>query len=442
MTHINAGRIIKQLSEQWNGMPDKRKASNAQVYKMKDAVLSALGVFYTQCPSFLARQRDMGKRKGRSNAHSLFRVSAIPSDAQTRNMLDTLDESYFGADYEWLHEQVRVSGRLEAFRDVGNTYLIGLDGTDYFSSTQIHCEHCLERKDNTGQIHYRHGAIVPVLVKPGWSDVLALMPEMIVNQDGQVKQDCEQNAAKRWLSKQHFAPNSVTILGDDLYAHEPLCRQISLESQQSFIFVAKPDSHVYLYEWLDYSAKINAIEQWQERRWNGRHHELWRYRWINQAPLCAASDALRVNWLELTITHADSAAILYHNTWITNHLVGRDNLAQIADAGRARWKNENESHNVLKKHGYHIDHNFGHGDQHLAAVLFSLNVLAFLIHTVQQLIDTPYQLLRAALKTRQTFFDDLRALLRYQLFSSWEHLFIFMFDGLEIVCPPDLLSSP
>jgi len=64
-----------------------------------------------------------------------------------------------------------------------------------------------------------------------------MMPEMILNQDGQIKQDCEQNAAKRWLSKQKFAPRSATILGDDLYAHQPLCRQISLEIQQYFIWV-------------------------------------------------------------------------------------------------------------------------------------------------------------------------------------------------------------
>ena len=153
--------------------------------------------------------------------------------------------------------------------------------------------------------------------------------------------------------------------------------------------------------------------------------------------MTAASDALQVNWVELTITHADNAdnadnaAVLYHNTWITNHLATHDTAPQIADAGRARWKNENESHNILKKHGYHgyhgyhIDHNFGHGDHNLAAVLFTLNVLAFLTHTVQQLIDTPYQLLRAARKTRQTFFEsgplrghDLRALLCYQRIFS------------------------
>ena len=67
--------------------------------------------------------------------------------------------------------------------------------------------------------------------------------------------------------------------------------------------------------------------------------------------------------------------------------------------------------------------------------------MAFLIHTVQQLLDQPYQLLRAALAARQTFFDDVRALLRYMLFPSWANLYTFMLNGLEIPIPPELQSS-
>jgi hypothetical protein len=357
--------------------------------------------------------------------------------------LDSLDEGYFAPDYEWLYEQLKRDGKLDGFKDVGGTYLIGLDGTEFFSSEKVSCEHCLERKDTTGQVHYHHGAIVPVLVKPGRSEVLALMPEIIVKQDGSLKQDCEQNAAKRWLSKRGstYEPGQATFLGDDLYSHEPLCRQISEDCRQFFIFVAKPDSHVKLYEWLEYSAKINAIEQLRVRRWTGRHYEILTYRWICAAPLTGANDPLKVNWFELIITHEANGKVLYHNTWVTNHVVSADTIQQLADAGRARWKNENESHNILKRRGYHVDHNFGHGDDNLADVLFVMNVLAFLIHTVQQLLDQPYQLLRKALATRQTFFDDLRALLRYQLFSSWTDLFVFMFDGLEIPIPPELQSS-
>jgi hypothetical protein len=36
----------------------------------------------------------------------------------------------------------------------------------------------------------------------------------------------------------------------------------------------------------------------------------------------------------------------------------------------------------MKNHGYHLEHNFGHGKQHLAQVFVLLNLLAFAFHTV------------------------------------------------------------
>jgi len=61
-----------------------------------------------------------------------------------------------------------------------------------------------------------------------------------------------------------------------------------------------------------------------------------------------------------------------------------------------------------------------------------LILLAFLCHTALQLCDRVYQLLRAELGTRRTFFNDLRALTRYFFFKSWEHLIAFMVEGLEM----------
>jgi hypothetical protein len=48
---------------------------------------------------------------------------------------------------------------------------------------------------------------------------------------------------------------------------------------------------------------------------------------------------------------------------------------------------ENENNNVLKNHGYHLEHNFGHGHAYLAQLLVALNLLAFLFHTVLDLCD-------------------------------------------------------
>jgi hypothetical protein len=102
------------------------------------------------------------------------------------------------------------------------------------------------------------------------------------------------------------------------------------------------------------------------------------------------------------------------------------------DAGRNRWKIENEGFNVLKNQGYNFEHNFGHGQQHLAAVLLTLLPLAFLFHTVLHLSSKVYQAIRHALGARRNFFNDLRALTRYLYFPSVDDMLAFMAQKLEL----------
>ena len=141
---------------------------------------------------------------------------------------------------------------------------------------------------------------------------------------------------------------------------------------------------------------------------------------------------LQVGWCEVTITREDSGVQLYKNAFVTDFEVRETTVEAIARDGRARWKVENENNNVLKTKGYHIEHNFGHGDQHLASLLLSLNLLAFLFHTVLDLVDEQYRAIRQTLGTRQRFFQDLEALLVYFQFESWEAVLSFMFKGLEL----------
>src|SRR5436305_11052669 len=90
------------------------------------------------------------------------------------------------------------------------------------------------------------------------------------------------------------------------------------------------------------------------------------------------------------------------------------------------------SQTQVKTKGYHLEHNFGHGQQYLAAFLLSLNLLAFLFHTVLQWSDAKYALLRQVIARRQAFFQDIQALMRYMVFDSWQHLMDFMIRGLEL----------
>jgi len=435
---LSLQNMMKHHRERWSSAPDVRKPSNNKRYRVADGILAAFSVFFMQSGSFLAHQRLLESKQGRSNARSLFQVEEIPSDPQIRNLLDPLTSGYFREDFWYILDALREQQGLGAWRNAMNTYAIALDGVSFFSSEQICCAKCLKRTDRSGVEHFYHSAITPVFVKPGQTQVLPLPPEFIVPQDGNEKQDCERMAAKRWLADQHphFADLSVTYLGDDLYANQPLCQLISETYRQFFIFVCKPESHTGLYEWIAFLEQNGGVAQVSQRHWRGKHAEIWHYRFANQLPLRNGNDALPVNWFELVITHEGSGEILYRNTFVTNHPITAANVPLLTEVGRSRWKIENENNNTLKTKGYQLEHNFGHGQQDLANVLATLNILAFLMHTIQEVIEPAYQRLRQALGGRKTFFNDLRALTRYIVFDSWDDLFRFMEDGLEIAPHP------
>ena len=412
-------------------LPDQRTRPN-RIYEIADAALGAFAVFFVQSPSFLAHQRDMQRRQGQNNAESLFGIDQVPSAPQIRNLLDPIPPEQLAPPFWRVFEQLRDGDYLTAYQGHLGRWLCALDGTQYFSSQKIHCDQCTTRVVNE-RIYYSHTLVAPLLVAPGENRIIALEPEFVRPQDGTEKQDCELRAAERWLKRNgsRFPPGSLTFLGDDLYCHQPFCTLV-LAAHQHFAFTCKPDSHPALYQEIDLLSKVGGVSEVSQRRWNGQHYELWRYRYALRVPLRADGQPLYVNWCEVTITDATTGELLYHNAWATDHALTESGLHDFVTAARTRWKSENENNNVLKNYGYHLEHNFGHGQQYLALVLIRLNLLAFLFHTVLDLCDEPYRRVRAELATRQTFFHDVQALTRYLYFDSWQTLIDFMFTRLEL----------
>ena len=103
-----------------------------------------------------------------------------------------------------------------------------------------------------------------------------------------------------------------------------------------------------------------------------------------------------------------------------------DNIAQLVPAARARWKIENETFNTLKNQGYHLEHNFGHGYQHLSEAFFTLNLLAFFLHQIFDLVDGLYQQVRTFFSSRRAFWDEVRSAFRLFLFTSWDQVLVRM----------------
>ena len=397
---------------------------------MEDAALSAFAIFFTQSPSFLDSQVRMQKQQGKNNAASLFGVHQIPSDNQIRNLLDPVPPETLFPLMATISDELYRDGHLERFRSINRSFLIALDGTDFFSSEKISCPCCTQTTLKNGKTLNRHIAVTPVLVAPGQKDVVALPPHFVQPQDGHDKQDCELAASARWLGQwgAHYAAWGITYLGDDLYCHQPHCERV-LGQHADFLFTCKPESHATLSEWVTDLSRHGGVTTVVKTRRTGKKvfTDTWRY--VNQVPLRNSEDALMVNWCELLTTDADGKGV-FRNAWATSHDITADNVVELTAAGRARWKIENENNNTLKTKGYHFEHNFGHGNQHLSNLFATLILLAFLAHTTLDCIDTSYRTVRDALPSRRTFFEHLRALIQYLPFDDWNHLMQFMTQRL------------
>ena len=335
---LKLDRLIEALKVLFEEFPDVRTGSNSQ-YEIADAGLGAFSVFFTQCASFLEYQEEMKRLKGRSNAENLFGMSNIPSDSHIRSLLDPVLPKYLEPMYRLIFERLEAAGALETFRSHARSFLVALDGTEYFSSQKIHCPSCNHRELANGKTNYYHSVITPVIVQADNEHVISLEPEFMVPQDGHEKQDCEIEASKRWLRThgKYYAKRNVTILGDDLYSRQPFCEAVK-DAKMHFILVCKEDSHPQLYETAAFLDIQGVLGKHQKRHWNGKYGEIYTYRYANHLPVRGDQDAMQVNWVELTITHEETGEIVYKNAFVTDFEVLETTVAAIARDGRARWK--------------------------------------------------------------------------------------------------------
>ena len=425
-------KLIDNLKEVGVTLPDSRTGSNGQ-YTMKDAVLSAFSVFFTQSPSFLSFQRDMERRKGKNNASSLFGVFKIPTDAEIRNLMDTVDPHSFFSLFVQTFEQLVAVGALDQYRTAQNKLLLSLDGVYYFSSDSIHCQQCRTQTHKNGITSYSHVVLATAITGVNQSVVFPLPPEFLTPQDGHDKQDSEIAAANRWLEA--YAPlckaYDIVLLADDIFCHDPFCKQL-MKAGIEFIFTCKPDSHETLYEWVDDFERMGNVEHLITKKWDGKQHLISEYRIAKQVPLRNTDDALFVNFFESSVYCEETGKVLHHHAFATPIDVSIETVEDYTVQARPRWKIENENNNTLKNQGYHLTHNFGHGAEFLSMTLLTLNLLAFLYHGALALMDANYQLVREELGTRETFFNDVKALTRYHFFESFQALLAFMMEGLEI----------
>jgi len=398
-------------------------------YALRDCYLGAMAMFYLQDPSLLEFQRRFQQTIQRNNLETVFGLTQIPSDSQLRELIDRHPHSPLRDVYSDVLGRLSESGVLKRFEFLPENYLLTIDGTQYFGSDRLQCPRCLVKQHKDGRKEYSHQILQATIVRPDVRHVIPLAPEFIANEDGHDKQDCEINAAKRLIERLRASGEALPyiIVGDSLYSKQPVILILMQKPQPlHFILVAKPTDHKDLFANIAGLRRGKLLARKEFRDKQGRLH---RYEWVNDVPLNADPKSPSVNFLEYTILAKDGS-VNFHNSWVTDLTLDEKNVEWITRGGRARWKIENESFNTLKNQGYHIEHNFGHGEQYLSEALFLLNLLAFFFHQISELLDGLYQQARAGFSARREYWNAIRNTFRVFLFKNWDEVL------LRITSPP------
>ena len=144
-------------------------------------------MFSLKSPSLLA----FGQERTEGNLETIYGIERAPCDTYMREVLDPISPESLRPSFKGVFGQLQRGKALEAMTFLDGHYLVALDGTGYFSSKTIHCASCLQKQHRNGSTTYYHQMLGAAIIHPDMREVIPLMPEPIVKQDGTEKNDCE-----------------------------------------------------------------------------------------------------------------------------------------------------------------------------------------------------------------------------------------------------------
>jgi len=414
---LSANALIRCVRQGFEKIPEHRPTGIK--ISLTDVLMSAFAMFSLKDPSLLAFDRRRNSPTLSHNLQAIYHIENIPSDTALREILDPIDPETIRPIFGDIFRALQRGKALEQFQFLDGAYLLSLDGTGYFSSSDIHCDSCLVKHHRNGKITYSHQMLGASIVHPDIKEVIPVMPEPIIKQDGETKNDCERNAAKRFLKKfRADHPHlKVIIIEDGLASNAPHIREIE-SHKMHYILGAKQSDHAFMFAHIEKSEEEGLVGHYQFT--DEKTGTIHRFRFQNNVPLNESHQDLKVNFLEYWEERKNGRVL--HFSWVTDIPLGRDTVKPVMRGGRARWKIENETFNTLKNQGYQFEHNFGHGQQHLSVLLAMLLMLAFLVDQTQQLCCPIFRGAWKKAQTKRDLWEQMRALFSNFLVSSMQEL--------------------
>ncbi|MCP4120611.1 MAG: transposase, partial [Bacteroidetes bacterium] len=315
--------------------------------KLEDSLLSGFAMFSLKDPSLLLFNNKRSDRE--ENLKNVYKIDHAPSDSGMRTILDEVKVSDFTSVFRGLVGLLRKAGIWKEYEYYQDHIICSIDGVHHYSSEEIKCDCCLEYEKKNGRKDYRHYMLSGSIVHPDKKEVMPVIHEPIIKQDGNKKNDCERNAAKRILPKlgRQFKSEKLIIVEDAISSNGPHIRGLQDEGFR-FVLGVKPEGNKYLFDLVERLEKQGKVHKYEHEQ-DGLQHK---YRYVNDLPLNSDNRDVRVNFLDYRQIDLGGKKPDRLFSWITDFKLTKKNVYQIMRIGRSRWKIENETFNTLKNQGY------------------------------------------------------------------------------------------
>jgi hypothetical protein len=428
--YLSTGGLLEII---WHNLLLDKKFPKCEKSRIswQDCIMAGLAIFNLKFPSLLQFENAKDEPFIARNLRKLFHIKDVPSDTCLRERLDKLPPEKLRPLFKKIFAHLQRGKVLDGYKYLDESFLISIDATGQYSSEKVSCKNCCVKKHSDGRVTYYHQMLGAVIIHPDQKVVIPLAPEPIIRSDGNTKNDCERNAAKRLLTdfrREHPYLKAIVVedgLGSN-YPHLTLLDSLKLP----YIIGVKEGDHAFLFDWVrNAKAKEHAIV---------RDKIIHKFRFVSDVPLSDEHSDYRVNVLEYWEEKPNGKK--QHFAWVTKMPINEQNMFQIMRAGRARWRIENETFNTLKNQGYHFEHNYGHGNEYLCSVMTMLMLLAFLIDQVQELCCSLYKKVRQKFIKTQLF-ERMRVFFSCAVWESWHDMFESILSPLTKPPPFGLLPQ-
>lgn len=358
--------FFKDFNKKLASIDDKRNQS----YITYDPEIILFVVIMKNVSGILSMNRmtkDFNKQKVIHNIAKVLGyedLAEIPHFDTINNFLKKLDVADLEKIRDYMIRELLKKRSLEKYRLFDKYWCIAIDGSQLFSFKEKHCDHCLKKEHKnkeTGEIEsvtYYHTVLEAKLILGNMT--FSILTEFVENENESVsKQDCEINAAKRLMKKlkYKFRKLNICILGDSLYACEPIYKLCD-EYKWKFIFRFKEGRARTLWTEIQTIKGIGNSEHNSNLTCKSGDMD-WDLDYIND-----------VSYQNILINAVDFTETIYKKSkntstnekksknfvFVTNIKFTKRNAFKIVAAGRSRWKIENEGFNNQKNIRYDIEH--------------------------------------------------------------------------------------